>query len=121
MAHTPGPWEWRGNNTDLRTLADKGKYKYGTAILALQYDGEGGWEIGVSEDDAVLMAAAPDMLEALKKASVWLQRLGETQEALPAVLAAIAKAEGNEDTFPEIIELIEDAIAKAEPNEAASV
>jgi len=83
--HTPGPW---------------------AAIPDSREDSEGDWYIiapdedvittGLSEPDAALIAAAPDLLAALKEvrgcpqAAPWLVRTG----AWDLLNAAIAKAEG---------------------------
>jgi len=93
--HTPGPWVAR-RNTREESLLILGP----TTEIAM-----------VSTDDppteeemanAFLLAAAPDMLQELKRAEVVLANLAEVydtpmaRENLEAIRAAIAKAEGRE-------------------------
>jgi hypothetical protein len=49
---------------------------------------------GQQEANARLIAAAPDLLEALKAAYPWLESSAEGENATKLALAAIAKAEG---------------------------
>ena len=74
--HTPGPWRIKGEMT-RRTL----KGANGKSIVVVER-----W---TKEEDACLIAAAPDLLAALKLVEpyVSLDHLGQVQ-------AAIAKAEG---------------------------
>jgi hypothetical protein len=52
MAHSPGPWRW-----------------YGTDAGAVVGPEDGAWHVeNISEDDARLIAAAPELLKALKDA-----------------------------------------------------
>ncbi len=94
--HTPGPWSDRNGRifkTDHQELT--------IANVGRAFDGD------YSPANARLIAAAPDLLEALRKALpaiVQCERAhrnigaavgqGEFQRALDAALAAIAKAEG---------------------------
>lgn len=61
--HTPGPWQWVGNDLDqigadyksvLGTTVICGKFCYGATV-----------EMTISEEDKKLIAAAPDMATAL--------------------------------------------------------
>jgi hypothetical protein len=104
MEHTPGPWKWwtresgRPENYDLSKLLSDTRED--EPILTL-YGGEGFNAIGEKEEDianARLIAAAPEMLEALSVARVALKlRLKST--ATPTELSVLL--------------LIEDVIAKA--------
>jgi hypothetical protein len=82
-AHTPGPWQ-----------VEKGRDK--THPYSVTGDG---FDLArcVTVDDAALIAAAPDMLAALK---AMLHRFGDstdrTTQAERMALAAIAKATGGE-------------------------
>lgn len=85
--HTPGPWEW---NKNYRGLDGPG----GAVILEYApYEGmwvpdyAGDW----SEANARLIAAAPELLEALQDLCDTLGECGATAKAR----AAIAKAEGS--------------------------
>ncbi len=110
MSHTPGPWTVKG-----------------TRVVSAPYSGEsfgcGGTYVALSignEFDAHLIAAAPDLLDALK---LFLETFDDTM-SLPAVVlqekvynaarAAIAKAE---PTPPGRAELISDP---TQPMEAKS-
>ena len=92
MTHTPGPWFTRqtfSGNWDI--AADYGD---GKTLARTE-----------KESDARLIAAAPELLDWLKTAAVWIdqtredERTGEGQNAkalLEDIHAAIAKAEGRE-------------------------
>lgn len=99
--HTPGPWAWHESENSLIGLAgvhiikDWGSYE-GLSI--------NDWD-RLTEDECtankLLIAAAPDMLDALKAMDAALCEGFETQsgrmagrKALIAARAAIAKAEG---------------------------
>jgi hypothetical protein len=73
--HTPGPWEWWDESTgrprryDLASLNGKN----GKRVLGC-YGGSGINALGKSEEDranALLIAAAPELLEALKALRNW--------------------------------------------------
>lgn len=87
-AHTQGPWE----------IHDEKKYDYICAkdtkcvIIALDPDA---WYGGVSEPDAQLIAAAPDLL-ALAYEVADFGKYGTPLALENMALAAIAKAEGRE-------------------------
>lgn len=83
MSHTKGPWNlvWWGNE----------QYPFPLSVLA---DNDGAWvsrggEVS-SEANARLIAAAPDLLEALKMAQLWLDTDGRYD--MQGINAAIAKA-----------------------------
>lgn len=86
MAHTPGPWDWFG----VELLSTAG------FVLGTKRDGR------PNSEDASLIAAAPDLLAALKAMVVEycdytiINNLGdpETQHNIKLARAAIAKAEG---------------------------
>ena len=98
--HTPGPWIWRGKSGSLHRVGE-GPYAYGDCVLAPTYEYDAGVDIIVSEADARLIAAAPDMFAALHQARGALlldhmvdaagQPFGTTTVALEAIDAAIAK------------------------------
>lgn len=84
MAYTPGPWTWRYSDSFHLHIVDA------PTCIALA--------TGLSEDDARLVAAAPEMLAALRGlvelvndaagGAVWKER----------AWTAIAKAEGGYET-----------------------
>lgn len=71
-AHTPGPWEYGTKSGNKRTDGSgwgaEGFWSGGNLVIG----SADGWEGGIkqpSEADARLIAAAPEMLEALEKAT----------------------------------------------------
>ena len=78
--HTPGPWEWqRPFSRNLAKCLSGG----GRPLLRC---------IDVSDANANLIAAAPELLEALKRSRAqWIHSVNAEQ-----CLAAIAKAEGQQ-------------------------
>lgn len=85
MSHTPGPWhKARGRAFGL--------YDIRVAIPGSQDITGHPIAKAVSEEDADLIAAAPELLEALKRARDGLSFDG--QRYLAAIDAAIAKADG---------------------------
>jgi hypothetical protein len=88
---TPGPWVWRGKSGSLHRVGEP-PYQFGETVLAPTYEYESGVDTIVSDADAALIAAAPDMLGALKD----VLRVVDWQTVeFDAVRAAIAKAEGS--------------------------
>ena len=84
--HTPGPWHWDGYHLVNKigdVICDDGSAygEYGPCI-----DTEG--------PDARLLAAAPDLLAALRSAVAWHEEFDRHEIWLGAAHAAIAKAEG---------------------------
>jgi hypothetical protein len=85
MSHTPGPW---GYQNDTITS------KYGD-IARLHYQ-SGRGRAGL--DDRPLIAAAPELLAALKWVDDWLMANVEASEEVNDIVAkAIAKAEGRSE------------------------
>jgi hypothetical protein len=91
MAHTPGPWEIRRSKMSTDGAFDYAVSAEGAPVLAEAFgrDAKGGWP--PAEANARLIAAAPDMLAALKS---WLEEVDGTYpfESLEPTRAAIAKA-----------------------------
>jgi hypothetical protein len=86
MAHTPGPW--------------KAEDSFGTLGLKNIFDNDGEYIGGVrnSDDNARLIAAAPDLLEACEAAlEMWTNgaSVGDWQRNSVKLIAAIAKAKGD--------------------------
>jgi len=91
-AHSPGPWHWeqKGDCHDLQNDAGVVIHSDGSAC------GEYGPDIDVKGPDARLIAAAPDLLAALK-GLIQMCEAGYDPHEQPALLlpakAAISKAE----------------------------
>lgn len=101
---TPGPWEWWASNSFLR-LSSKATGKDGGVIdSAVMRDGHP--TLLVKKEDMALIAAAPELLEALQCLFDDYKELADSGDAgnwrvedLPAgkkALQAIAKALGKE-------------------------
>ena len=65
-AHTPGPWVWNGKYGSLHQAGDP-PYKFGKSVLVPIYEYDSGTDTKVSDADAKLIAAAPEMLAELKR------------------------------------------------------
>ena len=93
--HTPGPWRW----SDVHRASDGG---YTWSLIGqggygiLSCDGEGNSPQGIGDyDNARLIAAAPDLLEALQNLLAVHEGEGGTRyHAGDIARAAIAKATG---------------------------
>lgn len=110
VKHTPGPWKARDYKTaegDIWIDCDawKGKKSLGGTLATAHKDGTGG--AGVTAN-ARLIAAAPEMLEALKAVAKILPKVpcnvegldgyGGATKLLAQVWRAIAKAERGAET-----------------------
>ena len=97
--HTPGPWVVDEANTNLVARLVDGVYEYVCAVepssfSTREYNNE------QEEADARLIAAAPELLEALQACEARLTHLAQNSVNVVAELkqarAAIAKAEGKQ-------------------------
>ncbi len=98
MSHTPGPWEWSTSNSWRRLRhSDRG---VSTNVLYPCVHKDGQPDIEVSEDDALLIAAAPDLLAATRAYIDYCEPNLECEPILMRIRdqmrAAIAKATGND-------------------------
>lgn len=102
IKHTPGPYKFNGPH-DIkgggRGFVVEADTPLGTATLAIVT--ANGADLPQARIDVRLFAAAPDMLEALKRARTLIdddtcRHDYEKAAALVAINAAIAKAEGGE-------------------------
>lgn len=108
VSHTPGPWEGdpKGDGLGVRVWDKAGQ----NMIAALDEDAADSAcfvpDIQIREANARLIAAAPEMLDALKAAEKDLATFEAEvtsilpmakSPALPLIRAAIAKAEGKSD------------------------
>ncbi|WP_105610636.1 hypothetical protein [Cronobacter malonaticus] len=94
---TPGPWEWWTSNSFLR-LSSQATGKDGGVIDSYAMS-DGHTSLSVSKADMALIAAAPDLLEALKSI-MELQTRGSVvlgDKCTEIARAAIAKAIGEEE------------------------
>jgi hypothetical protein len=97
--HTPGPWFYgigiRGyGDYTLQITGDKGRTIF---IAPIKTDGTTQYTIGElkeHESNARLIAAAPDLLGALKSILRWREGTDNYKIAESKALFAIAKAEG---------------------------
>lgn len=95
--HTPGPWEFRAGYGRELVVYQKGKGASGYPVATLT---KGSFELREDEAtaDARLIAAAPDMLEALKLVAEFGCECHDEAERNPCMVCianeAIAKAEG---------------------------
>ncbi|MGC6958483.1 hypothetical protein ACP0JK_26525 [Pseudomonas aeruginosa] len=80
--HTPGPWQW-SNGRLLHNVPGE----YSDTILDIQ---DKVWR--PTEEDARLIAAAPDMLEALQSCIQQITALCSADDVPDQARAAIAKA-----------------------------
>lgn len=106
-AYTPGPWKvHKGYRvySPSRLVGENGQQYFEVATCGTDYQSG---SLGETEANAHLIAAAPDLLEALSDAAEFMERAlaganlkatGDDREAgvmeYQAALAAIAKAEG---------------------------
>ena len=88
-AHTPGPWEW----------IDDGLFqeRNGDAVMVATFEYDRGADIEVSDADANLIAAAPDLLDAGRAVIAAFDPDAMNPEQFNAwsdLSAAITRAEG---------------------------
>jgi hypothetical protein len=90
MKHTQGPWQIRQSRSKT--------HPYGVVATDLDFE----HTVCVDEDDARLIAAAPDMLDALRCALADLEGLAESldedhpaHQSIAECQAAISKATGD--------------------------
>ncbi|KQV83283.1 hypothetical protein [Rhizobium sp. Root1220] len=88
--HTLGPWSFHG---------DEGIFSENKSVLVPTYEYDEGVGLLVTTYDACLLAAAPDLFEALKalSASIFVpgdERSPELSTAIEMTVAALAKAGG---------------------------
>lgn len=93
MNHTPGPWEHTGNG-DIQGNEDNG-HGMGPVDVCSVYLRT---VKGRTEANARLIAAAPELLAALKQFDAWpnMHRQDGLLNAFDAARAAIAKADGEQ-------------------------
>ena len=97
--HTPGPWaatakicDVGGRDFQVVEIREAGDFRGGICHLQ-SAEHIGGIDAAETRANGALIAAAPELLEALK----WLrtcEERGDLEEAIAAADAAIAKAEG---------------------------
>ncbi len=94
---TQGPWKYmrasRQNSGRIATVGRVGEYVVGPdhgSPEKADYS-----DHGSDEDDARLIAAAPELLEACRKAEEWLGGWASADPYIVVIRAAIAKATGS--------------------------
>lgn len=99
MSHTPGPWKFEVvDETDSFLGCKRLDGGGGSTVIDLSDEWTGYPECGqdlqmtISKDDAALIAAAPEVLEALEYAIAQVPELA----SVPGIEAAIRKARGEE-------------------------
>ena len=95
--HTQGPWEWCGNDLDGGKHQELSVLEVKVSCAGYCYGGTA--DIAVSVEDARLIAAAPELLEALEmiiaEADSYTKRTGTpVYNWIDCARAAIAKARG---------------------------
>ncbi|WP_105634303.1 hypothetical protein [Cronobacter dublinensis] len=101
---TPGPWEWWTSNSFLR-LSSQATGKDGGVIDSYAMS-DGHTSLSVSKADMALIAAAPDLLEALQGYMSAVKYMSEAMKDGYNVQGAISALVGWED-------MAREAIAKA--------
>lgn len=90
-AHTPGPWVWHMPDSPAVNPA-RAAFVYGPSRRCMDIS------VGFGLEDARLIAAAPDLLEALEGVCDMLKALGrDSGGAYEQARSAIAKATGGTD------------------------
>lgn len=120
MGYTPGPWKWWTSNSFLR-LSSQATGKDGGVIDSyVMKDGHS--SLIVSKEDMNLIAAAPDLLEALQLAEKamaegrnvtypeWYGVINKARAAISKALGGGGVMEINKEQASEIIKLIEQAL-----------
>lgn len=92
--HTPGPWEIVSDHKSLRIESDHGEFVCVASVDAAGFVGLRFPNGGADGPDAHLIAAAPDMYEALQAVADFIDGKPEAIEPFGLVRAALAKAEG---------------------------
>ncbi len=93
--HTPGPWVWRWKSGSLHQVGTE--RPYGATVLSPRHDYDSGTCIEVSDADATLIEAAPELLAALEG----VMRVADRATVeFDAARAAIAKAKGTSNDQP---------------------
>lgn len=92
MKHTPGPWKVTDNNYTLGVETEDGKYSVCDVCLS---NGETRNDAEEDKANARLIASAPELLEALKWAMIFVRdlRYEEQKEKKAKIQALIQKAE----------------------------
>jgi hypothetical protein len=113
MKHTPGPWTVRHDQGNPYVSADHGKPWNYSVVCSLYEDVTPSDSVTIgpwlkanenAEANALLIAAAPDLLDVVKEANAELERLNDPRgfvsirqmRIMEKARAAIAKATGGE-------------------------
>jgi hypothetical protein len=103
--HTPGPWKIAGEDAEKQTfiyaLNERGSNRFWFDIQPGWTDDKQRTSSAELSANALLIAAAPELLEALRAITDQLERIGDTRydkdgQYIDAARAAIAKATGEQ-------------------------
>ena len=61
MAYTKGPWDWRGRGGQIWRRDENGKLA--ELVMCTTYEYDSGSDVEISEANAALILASPDLLE----------------------------------------------------------
>ena len=96
MTHTPGPWTYAKAGGTITAYDTTEKDQYTTESDMEAYGGYMIAESAFNPHNAYLIAAAPDLLEALKSVEAAWTGNGDMATAVDEALLAIDKAEGGD-------------------------
>lgn len=65
--HTPGPWDWRDGDDLRQAKSTRDDGRYGAQVIGAGYDYDRGAYLDMTDADRDLIAAAPEMLAALRR------------------------------------------------------
>ncbi len=94
-AHTPGPWELGALRNDgaTRRITWSGVSPGAVCEVFTDLSGKGEWDAALRDANARLIAAAPDMLRALRVVATTCRATDLPAIAWQAIQDALAKAE----------------------------
>lgn len=87
--HTPGPWEWVKSKND-----NWASYDLSPGILTKDTPDGSPWGDEIDRANAHLIAAAPELYEACREASIMLKHINVTGSLIDQIDSALAKARG---------------------------
>lgn len=112
VSHTPGPWRWLNEET---LVADHGRRRAILTAYGLQTCGEDGLlrPLATDEPNACLIAAAPELLQALREVAADCYILENLGDSVP--ICSFCSVPQGEPHEPECtMHFVLEAIAKAE-------
>lgn len=121
MSHTKGPWHMGAGNGEGSIFSDTGRMRYerGTVLYPIATVNRG-FDQEEDEANGRLLAAAPELLEALEAIIPWIDQTGIADSDPPqylAALAAIAKARGEQPPAGNLGTFVCDSCGERHPAE----